>query len=93
MLQSRSYYFDGGWSANLVKDTITTSWELNVRSDFKNYDNEIEHFLDWLAPHIYTDGFLGYYRYEEEDMPTLIFMSNGVITHSAPLRTAMEEAK
>lgn len=37
----------------------------------KNYDSEIEEFLDWLEPYIGTEGFIGYMRYEEWEDPTL----------------------
>ena len=46
------------------------------RSDLKNYDNEIDLFIDWLKP--YLDEFerncIGWSWYEESEVPTLIIM-------------------
>jgi len=45
------------------------------RSDIKNYDGEIESFIDWLRPYIdeEDDQCIGWTWYEEESAPTLIF--------------------
>lgn len=45
------------------------------RSDLKNYDSEIEKFFEWIMPYIDApDGqFIGYSRYEEDDVPKLYF--------------------
>ena len=74
MLQSDSYYF-GGFSNSLIsaprfKDDV---YRLSIRSNLKNYDSEIELFLNWLTPYIETRGFIGYMRYEEYDDPWLIY--------------------
>jgi len=57
---------------------------LSIRTNFKNYDGEIKKFINWISP--YIDGnelFLGYYRYEEDDLPTLIFRTkDGKIVYS-----------
>jgi len=38
---------------------------LMIHSSFKNYDNEIELFLDWISPYVrYKDEIVGYYRCE-----------------------------
>jgi hypothetical protein len=44
-----------------------------VLSSFKNYSDEIKLFLDWIHP--YTEGceYVGYYRYEVNEDPTLIY--------------------
>jgi hypothetical protein len=42
----------------------------------KNYDNEIELFLNFLEPWINDKGFIGYQRYENCGLPTLIFMED-----------------
>ena len=73
MLYSDSYYFDGQTDSKLIYDSIANTYYLNVRCNLKNYDNEIELFLNWIGPHIVTDGFLGYMRYEEDKNPTLIY--------------------
>lgn len=45
------------------------------RSDLKNYDGEIGHFIDWLMPYIdEEEGFcIGWEWYEEDNQPTLLF--------------------
>ena len=44
-----------------------------MRCDLKNYDFEIQYFLQWFAPYSQTVGFVGYYRHEEALHPTLIY--------------------
>ena len=78
MLQCDSCYFDGQTDSTIKNDQ---GWYLTVRCNFKNYDDEIELFLDWLAPYIETYGFLGYHRYEEFDYPTLIYKEDGKIVY------------
>ena len=73
MLTWDSAYFDG-----ITHSEIEEGWEertiyLTARCNLKDYDHEIENFLDWISPSILTDGFIGYTRYEEFDYPTLIF--------------------
>lgn len=73
VLRCSSYYFVPFAFAKFVNDEI--GWYLSTRFDMKNYDSEIEHFIDWLMPHIdaLPGEFLGYHRYEESESPTLIF--------------------
>lgn len=46
---------------------------LFARSDIKNYDGEIEHFFNWIAPHTCQaeKECLGWTWYEEDDQPNL----------------------
>lgn len=86
MLLSDSYYFDGKSDSKLFVDDLYPDepmYYLNVRCNFKNYDDEIEKFMDWLCPYIETEGFLGYKRYEECDDPTLIYKENGEIVYKS----------
>ena len=53
--------------------------ELTLRCSLKNYDSEIEWFLDFIKPYLQTDGYLGYMRYELYDYPTLIYDNCGEI--------------
>lgn len=74
MLQSDSYYF-GGFSNSLIdaqrfKEDV---YKLSIRSNLKNYDSEIELFLNWLSHYIETHGFIGYVKHEEYDNPWLIY--------------------
>lgn len=72
-----SYYFDGSTNSKMVFDNISKTWKINIRANLKNYDSEIEKFLDWLAPYIETVGFIGYTRYEEWEDPLLIYNDFG----------------
>lgn len=72
-----SCYFDGSTSSKMIFDAIFKTWKVNIRANLKNYDSEIEHFLDWLAPYIKTNGFIGYTRYEEYEDPTLVYIEEG----------------
>lgn len=71
-----SYYFNGETNTLFTYDDILKTCTLTVRSNLKNYDLEIQKFLKWIKPYLdkYEDDFLGYYRYEEDDEPTLIYM-------------------
>jgi hypothetical protein len=70
-----SYYFDADTRSTMRFDGVLGAWLLNVQSNVKNYDGEIEKFLDWIDPYLakYPGDFLGYSRYEETEQPTLIF--------------------
>lgn len=55
----------------------THSDYLLVFSSFKNYDAEIEKFLDWIAPYVEVEyegatTCLGWVQYEEWDLPRFI---------------------
>ena len=73
MLQSTSYYFAGDSYSTLRWDDISDSYFLTVRCDLKNYEGEIESFLQWIAPYVQPRGFAGYVRYEEDAVPTLLY--------------------
>jgi len=77
MLRCDSYYFDADTNSTLRWDKVSKSYYLCVRSNVKNYDSEIEHFIDWINPYCnkYEGAFLGFYRYEENEKPTLIHWS------------------
>lgn len=85
MLRCDSYYFDYKTTHLLQFDDIAKQWYFNVTSNLKNYDGEIEAFVDWIMP--YCDkmpgDFLGYSRYEETETPTLLFVSENPRTADA----------
>lgn len=72
-----SYYFDSKPFVELYDDGIRIT--LTTCFNMKNYDSEIEKFLDWLCPYIETIGYLGTYWYEEDDYPKNIFKEDGKI--------------
>ena len=77
MLHSDSYYFDADTVSTLRFDDIAKSYYLCIRCNLKNYDNEIKKFIDWVIPHLdkCEGAFLGFSRYEEMEIPTLIYYS------------------
>lgn len=70
-----SYYFSADTHCSFRFDEIAGAWFLTVTSNIKNYDGEIQKFIDWIMPYVAesTNDFLGYYRYEENREPTLIY--------------------
>lgn len=75
MLLCSSYYFPAQVASALVFDQ---GWYINVRCNLKNYDDEIGAFLNWVMPYVDAGTeCLGYYRYEEDDHPTLIYKRHG----------------
>ncbi len=59
---------------NFQKDKYSDFHCLDIRCELKNYDDEIEKFLDWISPYL-IDGFCGYMRHETREEPTLIYSS------------------
>ena len=53
MFNCSSYYFGVNEPINKMwSDDITGSFRLSIRCNLKNYNNEIELFLDWIKPFI-----------------------------------------
>lgn len=69
-----SYYFDRLSNSKMEYNEISKTYRVSIRTDLKNYDSEIEKFLDWLLPYINSNGFIGYKRHEDMDNPTLIYI-------------------
>jgi hypothetical protein len=77
MLRQASYYFVPTTVHKLEWDSIGNYWSFITFSNFKNYDGEIDAFIDWLGQYVELDGgrqMIGYHRYEEEDEPTIIYL-------------------
>lgn len=74
MLNCDSYFFDADTHSTLRFDKISNAYYLCIRTNLKNYDNEIEKFIDWIMPYLNkSEGeFLGFHRYEESEEPVLI---------------------
>lgn len=75
MLRSDSYSFPFTWHSSVFFESTSECYWINVKSSFKNYEGEIRLFLDWILPFINEDeeDLLGFYRYEENREPTLIY--------------------
>jgi hypothetical protein len=58
-------------------DNTCQIWALQFRSNLKNYDGEIESFLDWIAPYIEkgsgNQDFYAIVMYEECDTPVIYY--------------------
>lgn len=76
MLLCSSYYHTPFSLTKFHKDEISQSYYLTSSSDFKNYNDEIDLFFDFISPYV-EDGFLGYSQYEEAEHPTLHYVING----------------
>lgn len=85
LLTMDSYYFDADTHSTLRLDH-DESYYLCVRSNLKNYDNEINRFVDWITPYLDKFGgeFLGFKRYEEIEVPTLLYHPNTWVEVSVP---------
>ena len=81
MLTCNSYYFDSNTSSTLRWDDISDAYFIHIRSNLKNYEYEIEKFVDWITPYLnrFDGDFLGFTRYEETEIPTLIFHPNKLV--------------
>tara|TARA_R100001480_G_C4732518_1_gene181150 strand:- start:741 stop:1124 length:384 start_codon:yes stop_codon:yes gene_type:complete len=67
-----SYYTPLTSCANLTFDDIGGHYSILGKGDIKNYEDEIEEFFAFIKPWC-EDEFIGYYRYEEQREPTLVY--------------------
>jgi hypothetical protein len=74
-----SYYFgvtDG--VAKMWQDDIDKEWKVSARHNIKNYEGEIENFLEWVKPYIESgSGHREMYAikmYEEMSEPTIYYL-------------------
>jgi hypothetical protein len=69
-----SYYFEADTHSTLVPYP-SGGCGLSITSNFKNYNNELHLFLDWIMPYVSAmpGTWLGYHMYECDEQPTLIF--------------------
>lgn len=78
LLTGSSYYFVDSIVPVFRFDDICEDWRLTTRSNIKNYDNEIQKFLDWIKPYIRDgSGERGFYAivcYEEQAEPTIYYL-------------------
>lgn len=93
MLRCDSYYFSADTHSTLRFDDISNSYFLCIRSSLKNYSDEIQQFINWIEPYVdeYKGDLLGYYRYEENPMPTLIFVGGTYTPKEKDVAAALEQ--
>jgi hypothetical protein len=73
-----SYYFVVPYAnSKFSYDDILKQWVVAVRCSIKNYNFEIDNFIEWLMPYMEGSGlnndFLGYTLYEEDVKPILLW--------------------
>lgn len=71
-----SYYFGAHSNKpSCVFDKIANRWSISFRANCKNYQNEIEKFIEFITPYVeYGSGptnIFAIVQYEEDDYPTL----------------------
>lgn len=79
LFKMSSYYFGVSDShSSMWRDSLDTEWIISTRSNIKNYDSEIEKFIDWIKPWISGgSGYRDMYAisiYEESDEPTIYYL-------------------
>jgi hypothetical protein len=70
------------WEAIINTDTLllekygTNRLFVFLRTDIKNYNEEIEEFLEWIKPYLEMErgSCIGWYWYEEDSEPTLLYI-------------------
>lgn len=78
MLTCDSFYFTGTQNSSLKDDGIG-GHVLHCDCDLKDYEDEINLFLDWISQYAdYNDLYVlvGYEIYEENNVPNLIYFGN-----------------
>lgn len=76
------YYFRAQPTLVWGYDKVGEGWNLTFCTNIKNYSNEWEHFLDFIAPWIEGGEdreYIGTYRYEEDEYPSLVFINAGKV--------------
>jgi hypothetical protein len=77
-----SYYFPGIVEPQFKFNDIAEQWYLHLRTNIKNYNNEIEKFLDWIKPYIYkgsgTRDFYAIVTYEADETPTIYYLGESI---------------
>lgn len=78
MLQLASYSFHPYSKSSLDYNPIVETYYFSTMFSIKNYEKEIEKFVEWLTPFIDADDgtFLGYKLYEEGNEPQLLIHPN-----------------
>ena len=75
-------FYDGSFytpltsSRNLTYNEHNNSFSLLGKGDIQNREGEIQQFFDWIKPWVVGSpgDFIGYWRYEEDQVPELVFL-------------------
>mgnify|MGYP001557957264 CR=1 FL=1 len=70
-----SHYFDFKTFSKITTYDYCDTVHITIVSNIKNYNMEIQKFLNWIDSYLdNSEGeFLGFFRYEENREPTLIY--------------------
>lgn len=72
-----SYYFGAANPTGRFKyDHISRSYHISTRADLKNYEGQIERFIEYITPYVkhgsgFPLGIFAYVQYEESPFPTI----------------------
>lgn len=80
-LNKQSEYFGINYSQNTITfDELFDQYIVSIRCSLKNYNHQVQDFIEWIMPHVKSGSgeneLLGYYIYEEEESPTLIYKND-----------------
>ena len=78
LFQYGSYYFAINEPVKRMwLDEVDKEWHISTRSNLKNYESEIETFLEWIKPYIESGSgnreMYAIVLYEEFDEPTIYY--------------------
>ena len=81
LFQYGSYYFAINEPVKKMwLDEIDKEWRISTRSNLKNYEGEIETFLEWIEPYIESGSgnreMYAIVLYEEFDEPTIYYKND-----------------
>lgn len=73
-----SYYFGGPNVSECTVDEHYNEHRISIRSNLKNYKEEIQKFVDWIKPYVDQGagkrGLLGYAMYEGSSEPQMFYL-------------------
>lgn len=78
--------FFNGHRAGFITNRLHEERPFHYRVDeveFKNYDHDIQKFLDWISPHI--ESITGIYQYEEEWEESTLGLQDGKVVIIKPV--------
>jgi len=86
LICSSQYFATSKAQSAVWLDEVDGRYRVLIRSNLKNYDDEIEKFIDWITQYIHAVGgdFLGYSRSETTQVPTLIYCPGIFFTPEVP---------
>lgn len=81
-----SYYHGGTPVSKIVYDEISKEYKITSSANFKNYEDEIDKFFDWISPYIEREGFIGSFVPENYALsgilaPTLVFLNHSDVVY------------